>query len=159
MDFIINITHKNNLSCISNCKSNYPGSEHEVTGDPSIKTESFSLFSELSLTVVELQSTTGQALDGITFSTETLELVLKISDELLLWPSFLIRDSFSVEIYFESFRFVVEEKAWKLPEGCTGEDKQVAGALQDSGRSSRELNIKDRKKYNAAQDKWYKKKL
>lgn len=144
------------MSCIFNCKSNYPASEHEVTGDPSIKTESFSLFSELSLAVIELQSTTGHALAWITFSIETLELVLKVFDELLLWPSFLIRDSFSEEIYFESFRFVVEEKAWKLPEGCTGDDKQVAGALQDSGRSSRELNFKDRKKNNAAQDKWYK---
>lgn len=145
MDFINYITHKNNLSWIFNCKSNYPGSEHEVTGDPSIKTESFSLFSELSLSVVELQSTTGQALDWITFSTDTLELVLNVFDELLLRPFLLIRDSFSEEIYFESFRFVVEEKAWKLPEGCTGDDKQVAGALQDSGRSSRELNIKNRK--------------
>lgn len=145
MDFINYITHKNNLSWIFNCKSNYPGSEHEVTGDPSIKTESFSLFSELSLSMVELQSTTGQALDWITFSTDTLELVLNVFDELLLRPFLLIRDSFSEEIYFESFRFVAEEKAWKLPEGCTGDDKQVAGALQDSGRSSRELNIKNRK--------------
>ena len=57
-----------------------------------------------------------------------------------------MRDSFLVEIYFESLRLVVEEKAWKLPEGCTGDDKQVAGALHDSGRSSRELNFEKKRR-------------
>lgn len=55
-------------------------------------------------------------------------------------------DSLVEQMSLSYFKLVVEEKAWKLPEGCTGDDKQVAGALHDSGRSSRELSRKDREK-------------
>lgn len=47
-----------------------------------------------------------------------------------------------VESILDFFNEDVEENSRKFPETWTGDDKQVAGALHDSGRRSRVLKWK-----------------
>lgn len=120
-------------------KESYHGSMFsEKTGGEKFLLEAPSL---KSVSIMALLFTTASGQDAartMPCTEKLLSFVREFSSELEIVS---LEFMWSWELFFAATTkcFVLEEKAWKSPESWTGDDKQVAGALQDSGRRSNAL--------------------